>query len=427
MKDKTRKTAFDILCLVEEESAYSSAEILARENNDRQSGDFIRKLVYGVLERKLYLDYIIDKLSAKGIKSVDKKALAILRMGLYQIIYMDSVPDYAAIDSSVELAREAIKGREGFINAVLRNSLRNGLSLELPSRDKAFSKYLSVYYSIDESIINNWIDAYGEEGCEKIAKGMLEANKLCVRVNLLKTTFDEVKAELENLGLEIEESRLSNRALIIIDTNGIRITDLEIYQDGKISIQSEESIYISDLVSSERGDSVLDVCAAPGGKTAAMAECMLNEGSITSWDIYEHRINRIKPLMERLGIDIVKAEVWDGTEEKTDLLESFDRVLVDAPCSGYGVMGSKPEIRYRKTEEIKELPSIQSKILEVSSGYTKPGGLMVYSTCTINKDENQSIIKSFIDKHKEYTLIKEEQLTPIDGFKGFYVAVLKKN
>ena len=425
MIDINRKTAYEILYEIERDGAYGSSEILARENNPDVDGDFVRRLVYGVMERKLYLDYILDKFVNRGVSKVDKKVLPILRMGLYQIMFMDSVPEYAAIDSSVELAKEFAEGRDGFVNAVLRSYLREP-EVELPKEKKSPAKYLSVKYSVDESIIKNWIDEYGEEATEKMLASILDDGSMAIRVNTIKTRRDRMLSELKGLGIDAQPSELSARSIIIRNAGDNRITDLEAYKDGRISIQSQESTWIADLVDAKPEENILDVCAAPGGKTMAMAESMNNKGSILAWDIYEHRLASIGEQKRRLGIAIVKSEMQDGGEYREELYEVFDGVLVDAPCSGFGVMGRKPEIRYRSMKDIKELPGAQLRILETACNYVKLNGRLVYSTCTINRDENQKVIEKFLKRHKNFSIDTEKQLTPIDGYNGFYAAVLVK-
>lgn len=428
MIDSNREIAYKTLLNVETKDAYSSAEILDNEKSGQDTdGRFIRRLVYGVLENKLRLDYIINKLVSKGIEGVDKRVLIILRMGIFQLEAMDSVPEYAAINTSVELAKKFSKGREGFVNAVLRRFVREPEISCLPDREESLSGFLSLKYSIDESIINMWIDEFGDDGAEGIAEGFRQISSLCIRVNTFKTSILDVKKGLEEIGFKPVISELSDRSLILGGGSDIKITETDLYKDGKISVQSQESTYIADLVEPSPGESVLDVCAAPGGKTLAISESMQNKGNVLAWDIHEHRVKLIEGQMARLGIDIVKTETWDATENRTELLGEFDKVLVDAPCSGYGVMGRKPEIRYRGTKEVIELPSIQRKILDVSSKYVKKEGLLIYSTCTINRDENQSIVEKFLQNNKNYSLIKERQLTPLEGYNGFYVAVMKKN
>ena len=425
MIDVNRKTAYEILYEIERDGAYGSAEILTRESSGDIDGDFVRRIVYGVMERKLYLDYILDHFVKRGVSRVDKKVIQILRMGLYQMLFMDSVPDYAAIDSSVELTKEFAEGRDGFVNAVLRSALREP-EVQLPNREKNPSSYLAIKYSVDESIVKAWIKEYGEDSTERMLDSILDDAEVAVRVNELITKMNSVSPELKSIGFDVFPSELSTRSLVIRDSGGNRITDTDAYRNGRISIQSQESTWIADLVDAQAGEDILDVCAAPGGKTMAMAESMRNKGSILAWDIYEHRLAAIGEQKRRLGIGIVKSEVQDGGEYREELFEAFDAVLVDAPCSGFGVMGRKPEIRYRTMKDIKELPGAQLRILETCCNYVKLNGRLVYSTCTINRDENQNVIEKFLKRHKNFSVEIEKQLTPIDGYNGFYAAVMRK-
>ena len=427
MSDITRKTAYEILLKIEKEGAYGSTEILSREAEwSEVDGGFLRRLVYGVMEKKLYLDYILDRLVSKGIKRVDKKALTLLRMGLYQMLFMDSVPEYAAIDSSVELAKDVARGKDGFVNAVLRNYSREE-NLEVQSKDQSVAKQLSIKHSVDESIIENWIDEFGLDECEDMLSAIdADASKTGVnlRVNLMKNSREDAKRELAALGIDTADSLLSQRSLIVKDTGSIRITETDIYRRGGISIQSQESTWIADLVKAAPGQRIIDACAAPGGKTMALAESMENKGKILAWDIYDHRVEQIREQAERLGIVIADAKVCDAGEYIPELFEGFDAVLVDAPCSGFGVMSSKPEIRYKSMREVDELPDIQYKILDNCSKYVKPGGRIIYSTCTINARENQLIVAEFLRKNHWFKLEFEKQLLPQEGYKGFYAAII---
>ena len=428
MIDLTRKTAYEILLKIDTEGAYANTEILSREKESKDiDGAFLRRLVYGVMEQKLYLDYVLDKLISRGVKSVDKKTLPLLRMGIYQIMFMDGVPEYAAIDSSVELAKNALRGKDGFVNAVLRNYTRDPNSIELPKSERDFAKYLSVKHSIDESILKKWIEEFGDEDCEEMAAAIdraAETSRFGIRVNLMKNSPETVRKELETLGIEVLDSKLSSRSLIVNDTGDNKITDTYIYKRGGISIQSQESTWIADLVKAKPGEKILDACAAPGGKTMALAESMENRGKIVAWDIYEHRLEQIREQAERLGIVIVDSHARDAGEYLPELEESFDAVLIDAPCSGLGVMSSKPEIRYKKAKDIADLPDVQKGILQTCSRYVKFGGRIVYSTCTINIDENKKIVEDFLFRNHWFKLESERQLLPQEGYNGFYAAVI---
>ncbi|MBO4235965.1 MAG: 16S rRNA (cytosine(967)-C(5))-methyltransferase RsmB [Firmicutes bacterium] len=428
MTTDTRRIAYEILLKVDTDGAYANSEILSREKESNDiDGDFLRRLVYGVMEKKLYLDHILDKLILRGIRSVDKKTLQILRLGLYQIMFMGSVPEYAAIDSSVELAKQNVRGKDGFVNAVLRNHLRDGGKIELPDPSVSFAKYLSVKHSIDESIIDKWISEFGEEDCDKMTEAIdfdAEHGSFAIRVNLMKNSREEVKNALKDIEIETLDSSLSQRSLIVRDIGGNRITETEIYRSGGISIQSQESTWISDLVNAKPGERVLDACAAPGGKTMALAESMDNKGKIVCWDIYEHRLEQIREQAERLGIVIASTQARDAGEYLPELEESFDAVLVDAPCSGYGVMSNKPEIRYKSIKDIRDLPDVQKRILQTCSRYVKSGGRLIYCTCTINVDENKAIVSDFLERNHWFKLEFERQLLPQEGYKGFYAAVI---
>lgn len=437
MVDIARKTAYDILFQVETKGSYADLILPGKVRNENIDSGFIRNLVYGVIEKKLYLDYILDTFIKHGIKSTDKKTLTILRMGIYQIEFMDSVPEYAGVDSAVEMAKTIVPGREKFINGVLRNFLRGRDDVKEPDNK-------SIIYSIDESIVKLWNGQLGEIESDRIMKALSEPAKLCVRVNLRRITSAEILKELSAVGISAEKSELSERNLIVSGLNPI--TDTWLYREGYISIQSCESTWISDEVvkmirntdeetefakNSTKGIksreiSILDACAAPGGKTAAIAEA-LPEAQIKAWDIYKNRVNLINKQKERLNLDNITAEAWDASKDRKEYHGMFDVVLVDAPCSGLGVMRRKPEIRYRDmSDEGKGIAKLQSEILNSTSAYVKDGGYIIYSTCTINRTENEDVIQSFLRSNDDFKIIYEKNLLPTEGYDGYYIAKLNR-
>lgn len=426
--DMARKTAYDILYKVFEKGAYGDYEIARIDKTGTLDTAFIRRLVYGVTEKKIYLDYVLDRFLNKGSKKTELNILTILRMGVYQIEFMDSVPDYAAINTSVELGKKLARGREGLINAVLRNYIRERKQVELPDPDKNWSNNISIKYSIHESIVKLWEEEFGREKAEATIKALENHEEIAVRVNLGKTDRKTIAKKFDDIGIVSKTSSISDRSLILTDVNGVRITELDIYKDGLISVQGQESCYIADMVSPSREDKVLDACAAPGGKTTAMAEVMAGLGEICAWDLYAHRIKKIDEQARRLKLNNIKTEVWDSSKTREEYIGAFDKVLVDAPCSGLGVIRRKPEIRYRDMSDKGDgLAAIQLEILTSCSQYVKPRGKLVYSTCTVNERENRGVIERFLGGRDFFKLTHEEQLMPYDGFDGFYIAELTKS
>ena len=422
--DLSRKTAFEILFEIEKEEAYSNLTINRfLEKNKPDNPAFIRELVYGVLENKILLDYYLDKLIPSGIKKVKKKEATLLRLGLYQLIFMDSVPDYAAVNETVTLAKKLVRGREGFINGVLRGYMKKGSEIKLPDETKDLKHYLSIKYSFPLWLIEKWDKQYGMEECKKLLEASNARPKLSIRVNVNKTSREELKEYLEKKGYEVSEGTFSKRTLHV---KGSGLLEDERYTEGYFSIQDEASTVAADELGAKPGETVIDVCAAPGGKTSAIAELMGNNGKIYSCDIYEHKLELIDKLADRLGLSIIEPTLLDGTSGKAEWNETADRVLADVPCSGLGVIRRKPEIKYKDITDFRELVQIQKKILENASKYVKSGGTLVYSTCTINKDENELQVKEFLDNNKEFEFVSEKQFLPTEDIDGFYVCKMIK-
>ncbi len=435
MADK-RDAAFKVLLKIEKESSFSNLALKEEASAD----DFVRRLVYGVLENKLYLDYFLDKILSKGVSGTKPEVLVILRLGLYQLEFMDSVPDYAAVNSSVSLAKKYVRGMEKLVNGVLRNWTRRKSEIPLPDPNKNLTEYLSVKYSFAPEIIDIILKQRGEDA-ESILRGITDSSKegtIDIRINVFKAmeggasskdkACDETIEKLKALGLKVERSELSERAVKISKGDGL-ITEEELFRNGFISIQSEESCWIADSVGASSGDKVLDLCSAPGGKTCAMAEAMLNKGSITACDLHLHRLKLVENSSERLGLSIIKTMEIDATDANSmeKIQGTFDRVLVDAPCSGLGVTSSKPEIKLRRPET-ESLTKIQASIIENAGRKVKAGGKLVYSTCTIDKRENEDIIEKFLSSNRDFNLEWERTLLPgIDSMRhGFYVAVMTR-
>lgn len=422
--DPIRKTIFDVLLAIEREKAYSNLTLnrfIGERNIDNAA--FVREMVYGVSENKIFLDYCLDKLIPSGIKKVKVKEIVILRMGLYQIMFMDSVPIYAAVNESVNLAKNICRGREGFINGVLRGYLRNKEQIKLPSKTENFIDYLSVKYSFPKWIINMWRRQFGEEILEELLAASNDRPPLSIRINTMKTDRKSVKKLLTEKGFEVAEGRFSDRTLQVV---GSGVLETEEYREGLFSVQDEASTLTADMLCPEEGDTVIDVCAAPGGKTAAIAERMNNKGNVIACDIYDHKLNIIKNQAERLDIEIISTRLLDGMQGAGELDGKADRVIVDAPCSGLGVIRRKPEIKYKEAADLHQLVHTQKEILKRSAQYVKTGGIMIYSTCTVNKEENENQTENFLREHGEFNLIEQRQFLPTEGIDGFFVCKMIK-
>ena len=282
---------------------------------------------------------------------------------------------------------------------------------------------LSIRYSFPIWIIDMWTMQYGEEKCEALLKASNERPHLSLRVNLMKKTPEMLKSRLESKGFKVASGKHSKRILYV---EGSGLLDTDEYKQGMFSVQDEASALAADALDPEEGDFVIDVCAAPGGKSLAIAEAMNDKGQLYSCDIYEHKLKLISEQANRLGVSIVKPTLLDGIVGDTNFDGLADRVLVDAPCSGLGVIRRKPEIKYKENEDLRELVSIQAGILDRSSKYLKDNGVLVYSTCTVNKDENENQVRSFLKKNNNFELIEERQFLPTEDLDGFYVCKMIK-
>ena len=470
--DLDREAAYKALLAIERDGSYSNLELSKMLESDGLSNKgFIREIVYGVTENKIYLDYILDKFIKKGAAKTKLQALIILRMGVYQILFMNSVPNYAAVNESVALARRFARGTDGFINGVLRNFIRN-MDSASEIDVKGQLEYLSIRYSCQLKLVEELVSMLGFEHAKMLLEHAGHRPPLSIRVNIAKISVKELADRLRAKGFEIEGSKLSDRVLLV---KGGALTEANEYKKGLFSIQSEESCAIADFADAKSTELVIDLCAAPGGKAAAMAEQMLKPststepltetepgkqpststepltetepgkqpststeplaetepgiagGKVVALELYEHRAALIEATARRLGLENIEVRCQDAVEQIDELVGKADLVLADVPCSGLGVIRRKPEMKYRDEFDFDELVEIQKSILETGSSYLKPGGRLIYSTCTINPRENELMVKDFLERHEEFISEKEVKLSPFDnGYDGFYMNKLKR-
>lgn len=438
--DLDREAAFKALLAIERDGSYSNLELSKMLASDELSNKgFIREIVYGVTENKIYLDYILDKFIKKGAAKTKLQALIILRMGVYQILFMNSVPNYAAVNESVALARRFARGTDGFINGVLRNFIRN-MDSASEIDVKGQLEYLSIRYSCQLKLVEELVSMLGFEHAKVLLEHAGHRPPLSIRVNVAKISVKELADRLRANGFEIEGSKLSDRVLLV---KGGALTEANEYKEGLFSIQSEESCAIADFADAKSTELVIDLCAAPGGKAAAMAEQMLKPststepltktepgiagGKVVALELYEHRAALIEATARRLGLENIEVRCQNAVEQIDALVGKADLVLADVPCSGLGVIRRKPEMKYRDEFDFDELVEIQKSILETGSSYLKPGGRLIYSTCTINPRENELMVKDFLERYEEFISEKEVKLSPFDnGYDGFYMNKLKK-
>ena len=424
--DINRKTSYLALLDVESKKAYSNLAINHQVIiNKPNAQGFVRELVYGVLENKLTLDYYLDQLVKDGVKSLKASELTILRMGVYQLGYMTSVPEYAAVNESVLLAKKYCRSKAGLVNGVLREYLKKKLQLRLPDRNEDEIRYLSVKYSYAPWIIELWLEHYDADFVEALLEAGNVTPPMTVRFNWLKVMKKDLIKNLEARGYQVEEGDMCQNALHV---KGGSLLDTEFYKMGMFTPQDESSMLVSEKLDPKHGDVVMDVCAAPGGKTTAIAERMNNTGKIIASDVYRRKLDLIDKEAERLGIRNIETRSWDATRVDSAMVHKADRVLVDAPCSGLGVVRRKPEIKYKAlTSDMELLPKKQLAILSASSSYVKMGGTLVYSTCTINPKENEKVVEAFLRKNTSFSKVDETLLLPhVNGTDGFYICVMKR-
>lgn len=426
-KNSDRYTSFLILKDIFASGAYSNISLRSELNklDSEQSKSFVTKLVYGVVERKLYLDYIISKLSSTKLSKIDIDILIVLEMALYQIIYMDKVPESAAVNEAVKLTKTINKRLAGFVNANLRNFLRNKDDLVKVDISDELER-LSVEYSISKEFLDILKSDYDNETLLNFLKRSMDERLLNIRINTKKTNKKDLEALLDKFNIKYEESDISIDSLIIYD----KVSDVikSLFSQGYISFQDATSASLQDHIKLNKGDRILDLCAAPGGKSMHMAEKLL-EGSITSCDIYEHKIKLLEKEAARLGLDNIEFKLNDALKLNKDFVDVFDKVLIDVPCSGSGIISRKPEIKYQiGIKELKELNQKQWKILNNAKNYVKKGGLLVYSTCSILKMENEYILKKFLEENKDFTLEEYIKHMPTEKINdGFFISYLRKD
>ncbi len=407
--DKMREIALKVLYDIDKNEAYSNIALdkmlkEARKNSgemDSRDVGFISEIVYGTTSWRLTIDEIIKKYSNIKMKKISPWILNILRMSVYQILFLDKVPKSAAVNEGVALAkRYGHRASSSFVNAILRKIEKKDYEMlfEIKNDVERISKTTSMPVWIVERLLKQ----DNIEMVEQICQASNLKPKLYIRVNTLKTNRQLLMKELKEKGICAEKAELENFLLL----EGVKnIEKLKEFQDGKFTIQDEMAGYISKFLNPQYDEKVLDACSSPGGKTTYMAELMKNQGEIRAWDLHEHRIKLVDRATQRLGIDIITTEVKDATIYEEMYNQYFDKVLLDVPCLGIGVLKRKPDIKWkRKEEDIEEITKVQQKILENCSNYLKSGGEMVYSTCSILKEENEEVIYKFIKDNPNFEI-----------------------
>lgn len=415
-----RFLAYKVLSKIERDKAYSNIAVDAVLNqNEASSAPFVCALVYGVIERKITLDYFLSKLLTQPIKKLNPQVLTILRMGVYQIKYMDKVPVSAAVNESVKLSKKVKCGfASGLINSVLRKIAST--EIELPNTDNKIYN-MSIAYSCPENLVTHFVNDYGYIKAEEILKASVGAVPVFLRVNTLKTTSNDLIDMLANEGITAK-SLGNGTSLEVVDGGAVFKTEL--YKKGYFHAQDLASQDCILNFAPKKNDVVFDMCAAPGGKSFTMAQMMENQGEIYSFDLYDHKIKLINDGAKRLGINIINAQIGDASVYNPDLPKA-DKILCDVPCAGLGVIRRKPEIKYKDFTFVDKLCELQYNILENSALYLKEKGVIMYSTCSLSNKENIEICRRFLEEHKDFknggmvTSFPHEK-----GSDGFFYAIL---
>lgn len=419
--------SFEILDRVINKEAKSNDEINKIADTANNLG-FVTKNVYGVLENKIYLDYMIRKLSTIRLKKIHPSVLIILEIGIYNIHFLNT-KDYAIVNQLVDLTKQKNKRSAGFVNAILRNFIRDEEKIA-KIKESDDIKSLSIRYSLPEELTRYIFNNYGMEYTKNFLRYINSEQTISIRVNNLKTDKDTLKKSLEDKGYKVENGNLSVNALKILNPSGLVNTDE--FKNGFFTIQQEGSMKTIEILDPKENSKILDLCAAPGTKTSYIGEYVKNNGEIIANDISEDKLPLIKENIDRLGLENIKLTSFDASILKKEYEDQFDYVLIDAPCSGLGVMGRKPEIRYnRSMDDIKILAELQKEILKNAIKYLKKDGVLVYSTCTIGDIENkENFLYLSSDDNLEIMSIDGkdyiEYVNYIDKTDGFFISKFKK-
>ncbi len=423
-----RSLAFRSLVKSTRDGKYSNLELnatLEKKTLSSEERSLYARLYLGVTEKKITLDYLLSRISSIPLNEVEAEVLCLLELGAYQILYMDRIPDRAAIFETVELGKRVCPSAASYINAVLRKlsaEQREILSyLDIPGK-----KGLALRYGYPKWMVTLWQDAYGKERCERILEAHNTPPALTLRINTLKISVEEYCKILESQGISFHKNTLCQNGVTL--EKNMAPTALYGFDEGLFFVQDAAAQHAIDRLGAKAGEKVLDLCASPGGKSFGAAMDMEGKGEILSLELYESRLSLIDEGAERLGIKIIRTEQNDSSVFREEFKERFDRVICDVPCSGYGTIAKKPDIRHKSPAEAESLPALQRAILETGAAATKKGGKLVYSTCTLNPAENERITDAFLLDHPEFVRIgKAETIFPVGGENdGFFCDLLER-
>ena len=431
MVDKIREIVLKTLYDIDYNEAYSNIALDKQlkqtkkekiEINKRDIG-FISEIVYGTVSWKLTIDEIIKKYSNIKIKKISPWILNILRMSIYQIVFLNKVPKSAAVNEGVNLSKKyGHKASTNFVNAILRKVNKSDYDEFFKIKDDV--ERISKTTSMPIWIVEKLLEQKEVKEVEQICKNSNIRPKLYIRINTLKTNKQELMNKLKEENIEYKDTDSED----FLELKEIRnIENVKSFKQGLYTIQDKQAGQVSIILNPKPNEILLDACSSPGGKTTYLAELMKNKGEIKAWDIYPHRIKLVKDNYTRLGITIIQEEIKDATIYEEKYFESFDKILLDVPCLGLGVIKRKPDIKWkRKPEDIEEITKTQEKILQNCSKYLKKGGELVYSTCSILKEENEKIIENFVEKNNNFEIKKQLSTFQNENTDGFFICKIKK-
>jgi 16S rRNA (cytosine967-C5)-methyltransferase len=436
MENNARQLAYDVLIDIQQNGAYANLALdkaLLRSKLNKSDRRLATELVYGCTKMQLHLDQIIK--SYCDLKKVDKKTLQLLRMAVYQMTYLEKIPDHAIINETVELSKKVGLHSDKFINGVLRSMLREEKPIKWPDKRKQRNQYIAKWYSFPQWLIDGWVKEYGFADTERLCEYFNNPAQTWIRVNTLKATAEEIKSVFEHLNIEYVQHPALPEAFCLKSLQKIKQSSL--FKQGKIIVQDLSAMLPALVLNPSKGNQVLDMCAAPGGKTTYLSAIMNNSGSIMACDLHPHRVELIEHNVKRLGVENVRCYAGDATALPDDCYVRFDAVLLDAPCSGLGVLNRRADLRWRiRKSSLPEIEQLQEQLLDAACHYLKPQGTLVYSTCTLNKNENEYQIKRFLEKHPNFECVPFECLGEtcesgqktiypyIDQTDGFFIAKL---
>lgn len=428
----TREIILDILLAVTRDGEYShlalSGTLSKYQYLEKQERAFITKVTEGTLEQMIKIDYIINSFSNIRVSKMKPVIRCILRSAVYQICFLDGVPDSAACNEAVNLAgKRGFRNLKGFVNGVLRNIARKKEQIAYPDERKQPQEAVSVQYSLPLWLVEQWETEYGMDKTKAMAKALLEEKPTAVRINLNRITKEELIKQLKSEGVDVTESKELPYALFLSGYD--YLNKLSGFQEGCFYVQDISSMKVAETAEPKEGDVVLDVCGAPGGKSIHIAQMLRGTGQVITRDLTSSKVAKIEENIARCRVENMRAECADARVPDESLREKADIVIADLPCSGLGVIGRKKDIKYKMTpEKEQELVALQREILSVVPAYVKSGGTLVYSTCTIHKAENEENVQWLLENHRELHLESMQQIFPDEtGNDGFFIAKLRKN